>query len=83
MSAKGIAQFCHYILYVYYRWARVTYTRYGLWALLDSTYRPRRRGTGVGVRFNPHGRAHDISSGVWSPVLLASLQPAGVGRHRA
>lgn len=42
---------------VFYRWARLTTRRYGFRALFTS-YRPKRAGTGRGIRKNPLGRAH-------------------------
>lgn len=74
VTIKGAIAFISYIGYIYYRWARLTARRYGLWALLDRSYRPRRRGWGVGVRSNPFGRQHDVRGGtrVWS--ILRQLE---------
>lgn len=45
------------MIYIWLRWARLTTRRYGFRALFTS-YRPRRAGTGRGLRQNPLGRQH-------------------------
>lgn len=63
MTVIGLIAFVSYIVNIYGRWARITARRYGLWALLDPSYRPRRRGMGTGIRANPFGRAHGNLTG--------------------
>lgn len=78
MTIQGIGQFCGYIFYIYFRWVRVTHHRYGLRGVLISSYRPRHRGTGTGVRANPYGRAHDVHTGtrVWYILRQLDLERA-------
>jgi hypothetical protein len=74
VSLSGLISFVSYIAGIYGRWARITFRRYGVRGVLDSSYRPRRAAMGRGSRFNALGRAH----GRWAtmPVgdLMARLQ---------
>lgn len=56
-------------LIVLYRWARLTTRRYGFRALFTS-YRPKRAGTGRGLRTNTFGRQH----GWGTPALYLARQ---------
>lgn len=76
---SGSIAFVSYILHIYYRWARVTYRRYGLLGLLDASYRPKRAAVGVGVRHNPWSRAHGLQTGgtrVWSIIHQLEMERA-------
>lgn len=74
MSLRGLIAFVSYIVHIYYRWARVTFRRYGLRGLIDASYRPKRAGVGYGVRANPFGRQHDAQRGVRVWYLLRQLE---------
>lgn len=50
MTIHGLIAFTSYIAYIYYRWARMTFRRYGIRGLIDPTYRPKRAGVGTGRR---------------------------------
>lgn len=73
MSIIGLYSFVSYIVGIYGRWARVTFRRYGVRGVLDSSYRPRRAGVGTGRRHNAFGRAHDVRVGVRVWTLLTDL----------
>jgi len=63
-------------LIVLYRWVRLTTRRYGFRALFIS-YRPKRAGTGHGLRVNPFGRQHDDGGfvrGISAMYLVRQLQ---------
>lgn len=74
MTVRGVLAFLGYIIHIYARWTRVTYARFGVRGVLDSSYRPRRAGTGRGVRHNPFGRAHGDWAAVASSVVIRRLQ---------
>jgi hypothetical protein len=74
MTLHGLIAFASYILHIYYRWARVTFRRYGVRGLLDSSYRPKRAGVGTGRRVKSWEVAHRNLTGgtrVWA--LLRDL----------
>ncbi len=74
MTARGLIAFVSYIVRIYSRWARVTVVRYGVRAVVDPSYRPRRRGVGRGRRNNPYRRAHGLHLGTDVQTVLARIQ---------
>jgi len=75
MSVRGLIAFASYVFHIYYRWARVTVRRYGIYGLVNKNYRPKRAGVGYGIRIKPWERNHanEVGGvGVW--YLLRQLE---------
>lgn len=79
MTLHGLIAFASYIAHIYARWARITFRRYGVRGLLDTSYRPRRAGVGTGHRIASWQRAHGNLTGgtrVWSVLRQLELERA-------
>ena len=81
MTLNGLIAFTLYILNIYFRWARITFRRYGIRGILDVSYRPKRAGVGTGRRIKPGERGHSNEVGgvaVWYPLRQLELERMAV-----